>query len=156
MWIALLSCVKLSLLYFCIVLCRFMSSCILLSTELLFCVLLQRTIPFYIVRCCPDIFCFYLRCCLVMCYFHCVMLLSIALWLGLKVFDKLTADQTSHRWTKFRNLHIVKEIQDSNQEVALTRRDEYSLEISRWLHSIKYRTLRPKFYWKRKKMTSRT
>jgi hypothetical protein len=97
--------------------------------------------------------CFYLRCCLVTCYFHCVTLLSIALWLGLKVFDKLTVHQMSGRWTKLRNLHIMKKILDSNQEVALTRRDKYILEISRWLHFIKYRTLRPTCYWKRKEMT---
>jgi hypothetical protein len=128
-------------LYFGIVLCSFMPSCILLSTELLFYVLLRCTILFYIVRCCPDVFCFCIRCCLVTCYFHCVMLLSIVLWLGLNVFDKLTVHQKSHRWTKFRNLHIVKEILDSNQKVVLTRRDKYILEILRWPHSIKYRTL---------------
>jgi len=47
------------------------------------------------------------------------MLLSTALWLGLNVFDKLTVRQKSHCWTKFRDFHIMKEILDSNQEVAL-------------------------------------
>jgi hypothetical protein len=102
----------------------FMSSFIILSTELLFYVVLRCSVLLYIVLCC-HIFCFYLCCCLVICYFHCVMLLSTALWIGLYVFDKLTVHQKSHRWTKFRKLHIMKEIHDTNQDVALTERDKY-------------------------------
>jgi hypothetical protein len=116
----------LSYVFFSVLLCCSVSFYVVLYSSLFSAVVLCSLVIFYIVLHCSVSSC--VICCSSLCpvlfyvIFDCFMLLYLGLWLCQNIYDTLTLHQKSRRWTKFKNLRIMKEIQDSSCNVALTRR----------------------------------